>query len=82
MTDDDLALAWENFATALADVPRQREHRRRAANMLRGVSLADIGFNQGQQQAAQYQAMSLNAASRHSQYRGIKGGLFGFGIMI
>jgi hypothetical protein len=80
MTDDQLADAWESFATALADVPRQREHRRRAANMMRGVSVADFGLTRGQE--AQYQAMSIDAASRRSQYRGIKSGIFGLGVMI
>lgn len=80
MDDEQLAAAWESFATALYDVPRQREYRARMAYLMRGTSLADLGLNRQQQLAAKYQNMSLHAASH--QRRGIRPGIFGLGITL
>lgn len=80
MDDNELAHAWESFATALREVPMQREYRARMAYLMRGTCLADFGVDRQQQLTAKYQAMSLHAASYQS--RGIRPGIFGFGIMI
>lgn len=86
MTDDELARAWESFAVALHDVPRQRENRRRAANLMRGASLAELGFNRGQSRLNDlnnnYTAALENNIYQAKAMQGIRPGIFGFGITL
>lgn len=71
MNDEELANAWESFATALRKVPEQRENRLR----LNAARAADM------ERMARWQYEDM----RHSQsayVRGIRNGIFGFGLMI
>lgn len=73
MTDDQLAEAWESFATALREVPGRRMER----------YLLAAGMSHAKEDSARYQRMAMNAhMERAHQLRGVRGGLFGFGIMI
>lgn len=89
MTDDELAHAWESFATALADVPRQRDYRERMNFLMRPSCLSDLGSHGSLQDSMQYQheAMRLYEQMRqlhnHNPYvRGIRPGPFGLGITL
>ena len=82
MDDDTLARAWESFAPALADVPKQREYRARMAYLMRGTSLADFGVDRQQELAMRYQAQAMQGAMEHYRYSGIRPGILGLGIMI
>ena len=78
MDDDELAHAWESFATALREVPEQRIKRR----LRQPSQFSDFGISPEMQDSMLYQARAMQAGLEHHRYRGIQRGIFGFGIMI
>ena len=78
MTDDDLAHAWESFATALADVPAQR-----ALRFLRGEMSPEAAAACSRQNEIWNRHYAMMARNSQNPYvRGIRPDIFGFGIMI
>lgn len=73
MNDDELAHAWESFATALREVPARRLERW----MCRPTCLADLGQKQ---EAWQYQKLAMHSAANHYRIRGFSSGIFQAGM--
>lgn len=81
MDDDALADAWESFGAALREVPEQRASRAMLGRLMQSVALSSFGAK-GQLDAMQYQQAHISAPHKTGDYRGLQGGIFGFGITI
>jgi len=81
MTDDELAHAWESFATALREVPGRRMERW----LSRPTYLADVGISRRDIDTARFQANALAmAGARPETYatnRGTRVEMFGYALV-